>query len=349
MKFLDEVKVFIASGQGGDGCVAFRREKFVPFGGPDGGDGGRGGHIIFEAVENLNTLIDFRYHQHFKAGRGGHGMGKKRTGKSANDTVIKVPVGTEIMDDETGEVLADMTEPGQIYRALKGGDGGQGNTRFASATNQAPRKFTHGHPGEERWLRLKLKLIADIGLLGLPNAGKSTFLSCVSNARPKVADYPFTTTHPQLGMVRHKSVDFVVADLPGLIEGAAEGVGMGHKFLKHLSRCAGVLHLIDGLSEDPVTDYKTIRHEVAQYDEGMLELPYLLVITKIDAMDADTVSEVRQKLRKETGHKDIMLLSAPTQDGLDKVLDKLAQMVADRRRQLEEDTEEDSSFIVSQG
>jgi GTP-binding protein len=349
MKFLDEVKVFLASGQGGDGCVAFRREKFIPFGGPDGGDGGRGGHIIFEAAENLNTLIDFRYHQHFKAARGGHGMGKNRTGKSAEDTVIKIPVGTEIIDDETGEILADMTEAGQRYMALKGGDGGQGNARFATSTNQAPRKFTHGHPGEERWVRLKLKLIADIGLLGLPNAGKSTFLANVSNARPKIADYPFTTTHPQLGMVRHKGVDFVVADLPGLIEGAAEGVGMGHKFLKHLSRCAGILHLVDGNSDDPAKDYDTIRAEVAEYDHGLLDLPSLLCVTKIDAIDPEKVTEVQKILKKVSGKKDVMLLSAPTHDGLDKVLDKLAKMVDDRRRKAEADHVEDAPFTVRNG
>src|SRR6185369_16520551 len=252
MKFLDQAKIYLKSGDGGAGCVGFRREKFIEFGGPDGGDGGRGGDVIVEVVANLNTLIDYRYQQHFKAQRGGHGMGQNRSGASGKSVVMRVPVGTQILAEDNETLIADLVKPGERFALLKGGDGGYGNTHFKSSTNQAPRRADPGWPGAERWIWLRLKLIADVGLVGLPNAGKSTFLAATSSARPKIADYPFTTLKPQLGVVRIDEQEFVVADLPGLIEGAAEGRGLGHRFLGHLERCGAVLHLIDGTQDDVV-------------------------------------------------------------------------------------------------
>lgn len=330
MKFLDEAKIYIKSGQGGDGCVSFRREKFVPKGGPDGGDGGRGGHVIFVAKENLNTLIDFRYQQHFKAKRGGHGMGRDRFGQKADDLYIYVPIGTEIIDDETGQVLVDMVRENQEFKALTGGEGGQGNARFKTATNQAPRKFTKGALPEERWVRLRLKVIADIGLLGMPNAGKSTFISTVSGSRPKVADYPFTTLQPNLGVVRQEIADFVVADLPGLIEGAAEGAGLGHKFLKHLSRCAGILHLVDGTSETFIEEFDKISNELEKYDYRLMDLPRLIAITKADAMTEEQIADAKKALEKHSG-EEVYVISSIAKKNIDQLLMDLAYLVKEMR------------------
>ena len=302
MKFLDQAKIYCRSGDGGNGVIAFRRERFIEFGGPDGGDGGRGGHVIFEAVENLNTLIDFRYTQHFRAPKGGNGSGSDKTGAGAKDVVIKVPIGTQIFDEERDLLLADLDAPGKRIMLLKGGDGGHGNSHFKTSTNRAPRRADPGWPGEERWVWLRLKLIADVGLVGLPNAGKSTFLSVVSAAKPKIADYPFTTLHPQLGVVRlSHSQEFVVADIPGLIEGAHEGAGLGDRFLGHVERCALLLHLIDGAAGNVVKAWRTIRQELAAYDEGLAAKPEILVINKCDAMTPREISSRRAALAKASG------------------------------------------------
>ena len=335
MKFLDEAKIYISSGHGGRGCVGFRREKFIPRGGPDGGNGGRGGHVYFVAADNLNTLIDFRYTQHFRAPRGDGGSGSNRDGAKGQDLVITVPTGTEIIDDDTGEVLKDMTTPGEKWHALQGGRGGLGNAAFATSTNQAPTHAQPGEPGQERWIRLRLKLIADVGLLGMPNAGKSTFISSVSNAKAKIADYPFTTVHPQLGMVRRYSTDMVIADLPGLIEGAADGHGLGHRFLKHLSRCAAVLHLVDGTQPEPVKAYKTIRAELKEYDKmfgsELSKLPEILVLTKADAMLDDEVKTAAKALQMASKRKPLLMSSVSGQ-GVDAVLDKLRELVEEKRK-----------------
>jgi GTP-binding protein len=279
MKFLDEAKVYIQSGAGGNGCVSFRREKFIEFGGPNGGDGGRGGDVIAEAVTGLNTLIDYRYQQHFKAKPGRHGMGKDRHGASGDDKIMKVPVGTQIYDEDGETLLADLTEVGQRAMLARGGNGGFGNAHFKTATNRAPRHANPGQPGEERTIRLRLKLIADAGLVGLPNAGKSTFLSTVSAARPKIADYPFTTLHPQLGVIRIDEREFVLADLPGLIEGAHEGAGLGDRFLGHLERCRVLLHLVDGTDEHAGEVYKTIRAEIDAYGHGVSDKPEIVALS----------------------------------------------------------------------
>jgi GTP-binding protein len=303
MKFLDQAKIYCSSGHGGPGCVSFRREKFIEFGGPDGGDGGRGGDVWIEAVRNLNTLIDFRYQQHFKAKNGMHGQGSNRSGSKGVDSVIRVPVGTEILD-ETGEtVLYDLTEPGQRIRFLKGGDGGLGNEHYKTSTNRAPRKHTIGWPGEERWIWLRLKLIADAGLVGLPNAGKSTFLSAVSAARPKIADYPFTTLAPQLGVVGVDDAEFVLADIPGLIEGAHEGAGLGDRFLGHVERCQVLLHLVDGTEEDVAESYRIIRGELSQYGFGLVDKPEIVALNKIDALTEEEIDAKRQALEEIVGHK----------------------------------------------
>lgn len=262
MKFLDEAKIFIKSGDGGPGCISFRREKYIEYGGPDGGDGGKGGDVVVEAVDNLNTLIDYRYQQHFKAERGHHGMGANRSGRNGKDIILKVPIGTQIFHDDKETLLADLTEGGQRIVLLKGGIGGRGNTHFKTSTNQAPRRADTGMPGEELWIWLRLKLIADAGLIGLPNAGKSTFLAATSRAKPKIADYPFTTLHPNLGVVYIDQKEFVLADIPGLIEGAHEGHGLGTRFLGHVERCSVLIHLIDGTQEDPLKAYQTIRDEL---------------------------------------------------------------------------------------
>lgn len=335
MKFLDEAKIYLESGHGGAGSVSFRREKFVPKGGPDGGNGGRGGSVIFVASKALNTLIDFRYTQHFKAKRGGNGAGRNRSGKASPDMVITVPVGTEVVDDATGNVLMDFTKEGQRWRALRGGDGGRGNAEFVSSVNQAPRRAEPGWPGQEMWVWLRLKIIADVGLLGMPNAGKSTFIKTVSNAKAKVADYPFTTLHPQLGMVRHYDTDMVIADLPGLIEGAAEGSGLGHKFLKHLSRCAAILHLVDVTAEDALSTYQKIRHELEKYDQQfgseIAKRPEVIGLTKMDALAEDMHDEWLKPILDGLKGKTVVPMSAISHKGVDKVLDALAVHVKQRR------------------
>lgn len=322
MKFLDEAKIFIKSGDGGAGCVSFRREKFIEFGGPNGGNGGRGGDIIFEAVSNLNTLIDFRYQQHFKAEKGHHGMGNNRSGASGKDLIIRVPQGTQVLADDKETLLADFTKGGERVVLLKGGDGGFGNEHFKSSTNRAPRQSIPGWPGEEMWVWLRLKLIADVGLVGLPNAGKSTFLSVVSSAKPKIADYPFTTLAPQLGVVTIHDKEFVVADVPGLIEGAHEGVGLGTRFLGHVERCKAILHLIDGTGEDVVAAYKTIREELRCYGQGLAEKSELVALNKADALTEDVLTEKRKALEKATGKK-IFVISSLSRQGVPQVLEEL--------------------------
>jgi GTP-binding protein len=331
MKFLDQAKIYCRSGDGGNGVIAFRRERFIEFGGPDGGDGGRGGHIEFEAVENLNTLIDFRYTQHFRAPKGGNGAGANKTGAAANDIVIKVPIGTQIFDDDRETLLADLDRPGKRVRLLRGGDGGHGNQHFKSSTNRAPRRADPGWPGEERWIWLRLKLIADAGLVGLPNAGKSTFLAAVSAAHPKIADYPFTTLHPQLGVVRlNDSQDFVLADIPGLIEGAHEGAGLGDRFLGHVERCAVLLHLVDGAAGDVVQQWRTIRGELSSYGGGLDEKPEIIVLNKADAMSPRETSARRVALAKASG-QEVLVASGVSGQGVPEVLRAMYPAIAEAR------------------
>lgn len=319
MKFLDEAKIYIKAGDGGNGCVSFRRETYISHGGPNGGNGGDGGAVIVECVGNLNTLIDYRYKQHFKAKRGGHGMGSSRTGKSAEDLVITVPPGTQIFDETKNFLLHDLTEEGQRVVLATGGSGGRGNESFKSSTNQAPRQFTNGTPGEELWVWLKLKLISDAGIIGLPNAGKSTFLSVVTHAKPKIADYPFTTLVPQLGVVKLDEIEFVIADIPGLIEGAHEGIGLGDKFLSHVERAGVLLHVLDGTEEDLVANYQTVRHELAQYSEVLANTQEVVVINKVDALDDDELTEKLALLQKHTGGK-VLAMSAVAGKDTDNVL-----------------------------
>ncbi|CUJ94874.1 GTPase ObgE [Shimia thalassica] len=330
MKFLDLAKVYIRSGGGGGGCVSFRREKYIEYGGPDGGDGGNGGYVWAEAVEGLNTLIDFRYQQHFFAKNGQPGMGQQRTGKSGDDIILRVPVGTEILDEDQETLIADLTEVGQRVLLAKGGNGGFGNLHFKSATNQAPRRANPGLAGVERTLWLRLKLIADVGLLGLPNAGKSTFLSATSNARPKIADYPFTTLHPNLGVVGVDNVEFVVADIPGLIEGASEGRGLGDLFLGHVERCAVLLHLVDGTSGTPIEDHQTIVKEIEAYGGFLAEKPRVTVLNKIDTLDAEEREFIKDELEAATGTK-VMLMSGVSKEGVTDVLRALRQQIDDNR------------------
>ena len=343
MKFLDLCKVQIRSGGGGNGCVSFRREKHVEYGGPNGGDGGQGGDVWAEAVDGLNTLIDFRFQQHFFAGNGQGGMGSQRTGKDGDDIVLRVPVGTEILDDDEETLIADVTEIGQRILLAKGGNGGFGNLHFKSATNRAPRNANPGLAGVERTLWLRLKLIADAGLLGLPNAGKSTFLAATSNARPKIADYPFTTLVPNLGVVGVDGAEFVVADIPGLIEGASEGRGLGDTFLGHVERCAVLLHLVDGTAGDVATDYQTIINELEEYGAGLAGKPRVTVLNKVDALTPEERREKRAALEDAVGAP-VMLMSGATQEGVTEVLRATrAQVTADRLRikapaHVEEDT-----------
>jgi GTPase len=333
MKFLDQAKIYLRSGDGGDGVVAFRREKFLEFGGPDGGDGGKGGDVVFEAVPNLNTLIDFRYTQHFRAKKGGNGAGADRTGAGAPDVVIRVPVGTQILDEDRTSLLADLDRAGQRLTLLRGGDGGFGNTHYKSSTNRAPRRADKGWPGQERWVWLRLKLIADAGLVGLPNAGKSTFLAAASAARPKIADYPFTTLHPQLGVVRlSASEEFVLADIPGLIEGAHEGAGLGDRFLGHVERCAVLVHLIDGAAGDVVRAWRTVRAELAEYGAGLAEKPVLIGLNKSDAMTPREISARRAALERASGRRPLVL-SAATGQGVPEVLRALQSMIAATRQE----------------
>ena len=333
MKFLDLAKVHLRSGSGGNGCVSFRREKFVEFGGPDGGDGGHGGDVVAEAVEGLNTLIDFRYQQHFFARNGRPGEGSQRTGASGADIVLRVPVGTEIIDEDEETLIADLTEVGQRVVLARGGNGGFGNLHFKTATNRAPARANPGQPGVERIVWLRLKLIADAGLLGMPNAGKSTFLAATSNARPKIADYPFTTLVPNLGVVGVDEVEFVVADIPGLIEGASEGRGLGDQFLAHVERCAVLLHLVDGTAADPVQDHATIIAELEAYGGALAEKPRITVLNKIDAMDPEQSTEIRAALEEASGGP-VLPMSGATGEGVTEVLRALrARIDADRLRQ----------------
>ncbi|SMC45169.1 GTPase ObgE [Primorskyibacter flagellatus] len=333
MKFLDLCKVYIRSGSGGGGAVSFRREKYIEFGGPDGGDGGNGGNVWAEAVDGLNTLIDFRYQQHWFADNGQHGMGQQRTGKTAEDIVLRVPVGTEILDEDEETVIADMTELGQRVLLAKGGNGGWGNLNFKTSTNQAPRRANPGQEGVERTLWLRLKLIADAGLLGLPNAGKSTFLAATSNARPKIADYPFTTLHPNLGVVGIDGAEFVMADIPGLIEGAHEGRGLGDLFLGHVERCSVLLHLVDGTSGDPMVDYRTIIDELEAYGAALADKPRVTALNKIDALDDEERAFLKEELEAVVGGP-VMLMSGVSGEGLPEVLRAVrAQISEDRIRQ----------------
>jgi len=333
MKFLDQAKIYLRSGDGGDGVCAFRREKFIEFGGPDGGNGGKGGDIVFEAVANLNTLIDFRYTQHFRAKKGGNGSGSDRTGANAPNLVIKLPVGTEVLGDDRETLLANMDSPGKRVVLLRGGDGGFGNAHYKSSTNRAPRRADKGWPGEERWAWLRLKLIADAGLVGLPNAGKSTFLAAASAARPKIADYPFTTLHPQLGVVRLSAAEeFVLADIPGLIEGAHEGAGLGDRFLGHVERCAVLLHLVDGAAGDVVRAWRTVREELASYGAGLADKPELIGLNKLDAMTPREAAARRAALAKASGQP-VMLLSGASGQGVPEVLRALQSMINAGRRE----------------
>lgn len=333
MKFLDLCKVYVRSGGGGGGCVSFRREKHIEYGGPDGGDGGRGGHVVAVAVDGLNTLIDFRYQQHFFARSGQPGMGSQRTGHDGETIVLRLPVGTEILDEDEETVIADLTEIGQEVVLAKGGNGGFGNLHFKSATNQAPRRANPGQEGIERTLWLRLKLIADSGLLGLPNAGKSTFLAATSNARPKIADYPFTTLYPNLGVVGVDNAEFVMADIPGLIEGASEGRGLGDLFLGHVERCSVLLHLIDGTSEDVAGDYRTIIHELEAYGGELAQKPRVTVLNKIDALDDEERAEKRAELEAAVGGP-VMMMSGVAREGLIEVLRAVrAEITDDRLRQ----------------
>jgi GTP-binding protein len=330
MKFLDEAKVYIASGAGGNGCIAFRREKFIEFGGPSGGDGGRGGDVVIEAVNGLNTLIDYRYQQHFKAERGGNGMGKDMHGANGKNVVLKVPVGTQIYEEDGETLLADLTHVGERVTISKGGNGGFGNAYFKSSTNRAPRKANPGQPGETRTIRLRLKLIADAGLIGLPNAGKSTFLATVSAAKPKIADYPFTTLHPQLGVVRIDEREFVLADLPGLIEGAHEGVGLGDRFLGHTERCRVLLHLIDGTGDDAGRDYRIVRGELEAYGLGLADKPEVVALSKADALTPEAIKAQMAKLKKACKKTPLVLSSASGQ-GVPEVLRALWKFVGETR------------------
>jgi GTP-binding protein len=330
MKFLDQAKVYIRSGSGGNGCVSFRREKFIEFGGPNGGDGGRGGDVWAEAAENLNTLIDYRFQQHIAARNGGNGMGKEMAGANGNDAVLKVPVGTQIYEEDNETLIADLDHVGARVLLAKGGNGGFGNAHFKSSTNQAPRRANPGQPAEEKTIWLRLKLIADAGLIGLPNAGKSTFLARVSAARPKIADYPFTTLNPQLGMVRIGGTDFVIADLPGLIEGAHEGAGLGTRFLGHAERTRVILHLVDGTQSEIARAYKTIRNELQNYGHGLADKPEIVVLNKTDAIPTDALKRKIASLERAAGQK-VIAMSGVTGDGVDQVLYAIVRKLNESR------------------
>ena len=327
MHFLDQAKIFVRSGAGGPGAVSFRREKFIEYGGPDGGDGGKGGDIIFEAAPGLNTLIDFRYTQHFRAPRGKGGAGSNRTGAGGDDLVIRVPVGTQILaDDDERTLLADLARAGERLVFLKGGDGGRGNASYKSSTNRAPRQHGTGWPAEEAWVWLRLKLLADAGLVGLPNAGKSTFLNAVTNARAKVGAYAFTTVRPQLGVVRHRTREFVLADIPGLIEGAADGAGIGDRFLGHIERCRVLLHLVDATADKPVDNYRIVRGELAAYGAGLEDKPQVVALNKTDALSPEDMKALTAKL-KRVAKAPVLALSAATGEGVEAVLDRLLDAI----------------------
>jgi len=335
MHFLDQAKIYLRSGAGGPGAVAFRREMYVEYGGPDGGNGGKGGDIIFETVEGLNTLIDFRYTQHFKAPRGVPGMGSNRTGAGGEDLVIKVPVGTQVISDpedpdEEPEVLADFTKPGERIVFLRGGDGGRGNASYKTSTNRAPRQHGTGWPGQEMWVWLRLKLLADVGLVGMPNAGKSTFINQVTNTKAKVGAYPFTTVRPQLGVVRHKEREFVLADIPGLIEGAADGAGIGDRFLGHVERCRVLLHLIDATQDDPVEAWRIVQGELAAYGAGLDDKPQMIALNKGDLLDAELMTDIEAQLR-DAGAEDIFQISGATGAGVSVLLDQVIPMLGEAK------------------
>jgi len=334
MKFLDQAKVYIQSGNGGPGCVSFRREAHVPRGGPDGGDGGRGGSVIAECVQGLNTLIDYRYQQHFKAPSGRPGAGRNRAGLSGGDVTLKLPVGTQILNEDGDLVLADLTEIGQRITLARGGDGGRGNATFKSSTNQAPRRADKGFPGMGMWVWLRLKLIADAGLVGLPNAGKSTFLAATSAARPKIADYPFTTLHPGLGVVGIDDHEFVLADIPGLVEGAHEGVGLGHRFLGHVERCQVLLHLVDGTADDPIGNWQTIRRELSAYDDDLGEKQEITAISKADSLDPDRIATLTAELNA-AGADDVQAISSVSGQGMTKLLRQLYGIILQNRADAE--------------
>ncbi len=331
MKFLDEAKVYVRSGDGGNGCVSFRREKFIEYGGPDGGDGGRGGDVVLECVGGLNTLIDYRYQQHFKAAKGVNGAGRNRTGANGKDAVLKIPAGTQVFDEDGETLLADLTEIGERVVLFEGGNGGFGNEHFKSSTNRSPRRANPGQPGVERRIQLRLKLIADAGIVGLPNAGKSTFLATVSAARPKIAGYPFTTLHPQLGVVRIDSREFVLADIPGLIEGAHEGAGLGDRFLGHVERCGALLHLIDATEDDVVGAWKTVRAELSAYGEGLAKKPELVALSKSDALTKKALAEKKAKLKRAI-KREPLVLSAHSGEGIKQALRALVVLIEKRRR-----------------
>ncbi|HEX5378508.1 MAG TPA: GTPase ObgE [Phenylobacterium sp.] len=333
MKFLDQCKIYVRSGNGGGGAVSFRREKYIEYGGPDGGDGGRGGDVWIEAVDGLNTLIDFRYHQHFKAETGTHGMGRNRHGAAGADVVLKVPVGTQVLEEDKETLIVDMDKPGKRVLLAKGGNGGWGNDRFKSSVNQAPYHANPGQEGEERWIWLRLKLIADVGLAGLPNAGKSTFLAAASAAKPKIADYPFTTLAPNLGIVDLSSEErFVMADIPGLIEGASEGAGLGTRFLGHVERTAVLIHLVDATQTDVVAAWKTVRHELESYGEELADKPEILALSKVDALDADTVEMQREALAEASG-AEVRLVSSVSGQGVRELLREAYALVRERKAQ----------------
>ena len=329
MHFLDQAKIYLKSGAGGPGAVSFRREKYIEYGGPDGGNGGKGGDIIFEAVQGLNTLIDFRYAQHFKAKRGNHGQGKDRTGAGADDLVIEVPVGTQVLSDDKEEVLADFTEVGQRIIFLEGGMGGRGNASYKSSTNRAPRQHQPGEPGEEMWVWLRLKLLADVGLVGLPNAGKSTFINAVSNAQAKVGHYAFTTLIPKLGVVRHKGREFVLADIPGLIEGAADGAGIGDRFLGHIERCRVLIHLIDIAGQDPAEAMRIVEEELSAYGAGLEDKPRLVALNKLDLADRE-LGEAFSKELIAAGADQVFTVSGASGEGIDALLDAVLGYLPDR-------------------
>jgi GTPase len=332
MKFLDQCKIYLKSGDGGRGSASFRREKFIEFGGPDGGNGGKGGNIVLVAADNLNTLIDYRYRQHFRASDGRGGAGREKTGANGSELVLRVPVGTQIMDEENREVLADLNRPGERLVFLRGGDGGFGNAHYKSSTNRAPRRADPGWPGRDAWVWLRLKLIADAGLVGMPNAGKSTFLAAVSHARPRIADYPFTTLKPQLGVVRLHDEEFVLADLPGLIEGASEGVGIGTRFLGHVERCAVILHLVDGTLDDVAGAYRGIRRELVAYGHGLADKREVVGLNKIDALDPEAVEAKVPLLQRTAGPgATILPLSGVTGAGVPEVLGALLGAISAER------------------
>ena len=335
MKFLDQAKIYLKSGDGGNGCCAFRREKYIEFGGPNGGNGGRGGDVIFEAVPNLNTLIDFRYRQHFKAERGHHGEGSDCTGAKGQNLIIKVPVGTEIVAEDGETVIKDMMIPYERFTIAKGGDGGFGNAAYKTSTNQAPRRADPGWPGEEMWVWLRLKMIADVGLVGFPNAGKSTFLASVSGAKPKIADYPFTTLHPNLGIAQIDDDEMLIADIPGLIEGAHEGIGLGDRFLRHVERCAVLLHLVDGTEEDVAGRYKAIRKELKLYSKTLAAKHEIVVLNKVDALLPEEIEEKVKALQKAARRKPLVM-SGVARTGTKEVLRKLLPYVLDLRQQRDE-------------